>query len=92
MVTELGEGNPVEEIVAKSKNAFDLIVLGARELSTMRKFLVGSVSEGVVKNAPCPVLIMKQNARRYVENTQWAITKQFFVLLDHSAIYCALIS
>ncbi len=58
--TELVEGSPVEEIVKISKErTFNLIVMGARGLSTIRKLLIGSVSEGVIKNAPCPVLIVK---------------------------------
>jgi len=58
--TELTAGTAVEAIVEKSKEGkFDMIVMGARGLGTMRKLLIGSVSEGVIKSAPCPVLIVK---------------------------------
>ena len=58
--TELAEGNAVEEIVRKSKEGkFELIVMGARGLGAIKKLFIGSVSEGVIKNAPCPVLIAK---------------------------------
>lgn len=58
--TELIEGNTVEEIVKKSKEGqFNLIVMGARGLTTIKKLFIGSISEGVIKNASCPVLIVK---------------------------------
>lgn len=57
---ELAGGNAVDRILEKSKEGkFDLIVMGARGLSTIRKILIGSVSDGVIKNALCPVLIVK---------------------------------
>jgi nucleotide-binding universal stress UspA family protein len=56
----LREGHVVEEILkaAKEENV-DLIVIGARGLSTLKEFVLGSVSHGVALNAPCPVLLMK---------------------------------
>ncbi len=58
--TELVDGSAVEEIVKKSEEGnFDLIVMGARGLSTIKKLFIGSVSDGVIKNARCPVLIVK---------------------------------
>jgi nucleotide-binding universal stress UspA family protein len=58
--TELASGTAVEAILEKSKEGkFDMIIMGARGLGTMKKLFIGSVSEGVVKNAPCPVLVVK---------------------------------
>jgi len=58
--TVLREGNTVQEIVALAKEGeFDLIVMGARGISRIRELLMGSVSEGVIKNAHCPVLVVK---------------------------------
>jgi nucleotide-binding universal stress UspA family protein len=37
----------------------DLIVIGSRGLSGMKRLLMGSVSESVVRHAHCPVLVMR---------------------------------
>ncbi len=37
----------------------DLIVMGARGLSAVRRLLLGSVSSEVVDHAPCPVLVAR---------------------------------
>jgi nucleotide-binding universal stress UspA family protein len=58
--TILEEGNTVREIVKFAKEAkFDLIIMGVRGIGRLRELLVGSVSEGVIKQAPCPVLVVK---------------------------------
>jgi nucleotide-binding universal stress UspA family protein len=41
---------------AIQENDIDLIVLGTRGRSGIRKFLLGSVAEEIFRNAPCPVL------------------------------------
>jgi nucleotide-binding universal stress UspA family protein len=53
-------GHPVAKIIstAESEKA-DLIVLGSRGLSPWKALLLGSVSEGVVHHAHCPVLIVR---------------------------------
>ena len=38
----------------------DLIVIGSHGLSGLRRFLLGSVSERVVRSAHCPVLVTRQ--------------------------------
>ncbi|KAI8049834.1 hypothetical protein BDF22DRAFT_696874 [Syncephalis plumigaleata] len=47
---------------AKDTNA-SLIVLGSRGLSTLKRVLIGSVSEYVVNNAECPVLVVKPTSQ-----------------------------
>jgi nucleotide-binding universal stress UspA family protein len=37
----------------------DLIVIGSRGLSGMKRLLMGSVSESVVRHAHCPVLVVR---------------------------------
>jgi nucleotide-binding universal stress UspA family protein len=56
----LVEGHAVQEIVRAAKEGnFDLIVIGARGISTIRVILLGSVTDGVVHHALCPVLVVK---------------------------------
>ena len=50
----------VKEIVEYAeKNKVDMIVVGSRGLSGIKKMLVGSVASGVVTYAHCPVLVAK---------------------------------
>jgi nucleotide-binding universal stress UspA family protein len=58
--TMLREGHVVQEIVkAAEEGKFDLIVMGARGIGKIKELILGSVSDGVVRNAPCPVLVTK---------------------------------
>jgi nucleotide-binding universal stress UspA family protein len=60
----LAEGDPREAIVgAATEWGADLIVLGARGLSAVKEFLLGSVSLGVARHAACPVLVCKGSPR-----------------------------
>ena len=43
---------------AKSHNA-DLIVIGSRGRTGLKRFLLGSVASGVVSHAQCPVMIVR---------------------------------
>jgi nucleotide-binding universal stress UspA family protein len=45
------------EVAARLK--VDLLVVGARGLSASSRWLVGSVSDRVVHQAPCPVLVVR---------------------------------
>jgi len=54
---ELGEGNAATEILAKAEAArSDLIVLGTHGRSGFERFMLGSVTERVLRKAGCPVL------------------------------------
>jgi nucleotide-binding universal stress UspA family protein len=58
--TLLSEGHTVEEILKTAEEGeFDLIVMGARGISRIKEILMGSVSDGVTRHAPCPVLVGK---------------------------------
>jgi nucleotide-binding universal stress UspA family protein len=56
----LRTGEPDKEIVRLSEEiGATLIVMGSRGLGAMRRALMGSVSDSVVRHAHCPVLIMR---------------------------------
>lgn len=57
---EIVTGDPAEEIVRLAKiHKADLIVLGSRGLTGMKRILLGSVSSQIVEDAPCSVLVVK---------------------------------
>jgi nucleotide-binding universal stress UspA family protein len=53
-------GNEAEHITGLAEElGADLIVIGSRGLSGMKRLVMGSVSESVVRHAHCPVLVMR---------------------------------
>jgi nucleotide-binding universal stress UspA family protein len=62
--TVLETGRAADGIVDRARReAADLIVVGARGVGNVRRFLLGSVSARVVSHAPCAVLVVKRSAR-----------------------------
>lgn len=58
--TLLETGHPVDRIVSVAeKEKADLIVMGSRGLGGFQRFFLGSVSDGVLRHAHCPVLIVR---------------------------------
>src|SRR5215207_6932635 len=58
--THLGIGRPDEEIVALGEELeAGLIVVGSRGRGGIRRALIGSVSDSVVRHAHCPVLVVR---------------------------------
>jgi nucleotide-binding universal stress UspA family protein len=56
----IGISSVVKEIVEYAeKNKINMIVVGSRGLSGLKKMLLGSVATGVVTYAHCPVLVVK---------------------------------
>jgi nucleotide-binding universal stress UspA family protein len=56
----LREGNPVLEILRiAQESGCDLIVMGTHGRTGLRRLLVGSVAEQVLRKAGCPVLTVK---------------------------------
>jgi len=66
-------GFPIEEIVTQSKNADQIVVMGATGTSGVIGRLFGSVSSNVVQQAECPVLLIPSNANfKSYENVMYA--------------------
>ncbi len=80
---EIPVGNPAEEIVkiAEKENA-NMIAVGTRGRSRIKKILLGSVAEGVVRLSKIPVLVVKNrrvfdNITIYTSTTLSTSTKAF---------------
>ena len=56
----IGISSVVKEIIEYAeKNRVDMIVMGSRGLSGIKKMLLGSVADGVLRYSHCPVLVTK---------------------------------
>ena len=54
-------GDPTKKIVEVAANSHsDLIVMGTHGRSGLSRVLMGSVAKSVLRNAPCPVLFVKE--------------------------------
>jgi nucleotide-binding universal stress UspA family protein len=59
--TVVRQGPVADEIVRlASEERADLVVVGSRGLTGIRRLLLGSISNEVAVKAPCPVLVVKQ--------------------------------
>jgi len=58
--TAIAVGHPAEQIIHQAEQGHvDLIIVGRRGISTFAKIIMGSVSERVLRYAPCPVLVTR---------------------------------
>lgn len=57
---EVAFGHPAHEVVAiaKQRDAY-MVVCGSRGHSAVQGLLLGSVSDRVVRTAPCPVVVVR---------------------------------
>jgi nucleotide-binding universal stress UspA family protein len=61
----LVQGATTEKILQEAKRLeADMIVVGSHGHGALQKLLVGSVAEGILRKAPCPVLIVPRSARK----------------------------
>ena len=62
---QIQDGDAAEEILKTAEQRHcDLIVLGTHGRSGLRRLLLGSVAEAVLRKAPCPVLTIKPTATK----------------------------
>lgn len=61
-------GNPVEVILGQAKHQkVDLIIVGTHGRRGMKRHMLGSVAEGVVRGAACPVLVVRTQVRNLLK-------------------------
>jgi nucleotide-binding universal stress UspA family protein len=55
-------GDPVQKLLEAAEMGVDLLVLGSRGFGPVMRLLIGSVSSRVIRQAPCPVLVVPRPA------------------------------
>jgi universal stress protein A len=69
-------GTPVKEILwFAGAHQIDLIVMASHGRTGLSRLLMGSVAEGVMRDAECPVLIVKQPAKVSEESKSTALAE-----------------
>jgi nucleotide-binding universal stress UspA family protein len=59
---EFREGVPCEEIVRAAKDLnIDLVILSTHDYNWLTRLALGCDAERIVRNAPCPILLLKAN-------------------------------
>ena len=67
MLRDAGSRSPDDEIVACAKElGVELIVMGKHRLGFVEQLMAGSVTEKVVRHAPCPVLIVQHPEHDFI--------------------------
>ena len=67
--TVLRVGQPVQEIILAARELeSDLIILSTHGRTGLKHVFLGSVAENVVRRAPCPVLVVREQEHEFVGN------------------------
>ncbi len=68
--TSILRGTPAAEIVRFARDrGFDLLVLATHGRTGLKRLVLGSVAEQVVRQAPCPVLVARRTDTSGVERS-----------------------
>ncbi len=69
IASELCFGHPWSGICTYAEqHQIDLIILATHGRSGLRRVLIGSTADRVVQHAPCPVLVVKNPEKDFVDN------------------------
>jgi len=64
VIPDVRKGQPYEEILNEaSERKIDLIVIASHGKTGLQKYLIGSVTEKVMKEAKCPVLLIPRQEK-----------------------------
>jgi nucleotide-binding universal stress UspA family protein len=55
---EVRTGDVVETVLSTARSGFDLLIMATHGRTGIGKVMLGSVTEGVLHRAPCPVLVI----------------------------------
>lgn len=70
----LVEGDPAAEILRYARDhGVDLLVLGTHGRTGLRRLVLGSVAERVVRQAPCPVMVVRPKEPGAIEVDRWEV-------------------
>ena len=62
IITEIADGNPADSITESPKrNETDLIIMSSHGRTGISRLLLGSVAELVLREAHCPVMVIKSS-------------------------------
>ena len=67
VLRETAHGSPLVEIIKyASGHEIDMIVMGTHGRTGLSHVFLGSVAENVVRQAPCPVLVVRDDGHQFV--------------------------
>jgi len=73
----VGVGRPVPEIVQAARDfRADLLVVSTHGRTGLKHLLLNSVAEGLIRHAPCPVLVVRKDGRDYAPDSVLADISQ----------------
>jgi nucleotide-binding universal stress UspA family protein len=68
VVTQVRQGKPCQEIVALAEEMkADLIIIATRGYTGFKHVLLGGTAERVVRQAPCPVLTVRERECEFIQ-------------------------